>query len=181
MGILGENESNDKKLAAIDKSPQLITVEDFLSLTEHKYPLPRIDSAGINEAAEDLQSEDIPEEEDGTYQHNSNDPTSVILKLDDSTDAVSISGSLESFSSPTQEAQEDYLRSSIEENFLLELENFISLNDVVDDMISQIEDSFDTHEAQDRNEGKTGMNLKVDKVNDNSDPSSDGYVEEQSS
>ena len=37
--ILGENESNDKKLAAIDKSPQLITVEDFLSLTGHKYPL----------------------------------------------------------------------------------------------------------------------------------------------
>ena len=100
--ILGENESNDKKLAAIDKSPQLITVEDFLSLTEHKYPLPRIDLAGINEAAEDLQSEDVPEEEDGTYQHNSNDPTSVILKLDDSTEAVSISGSLESISSPTK-------------------------------------------------------------------------------
>ena len=44
-----------------------------------------------------------------------------------------------------QEERIDNSGSSIEQNFLLELENFISLNDVVDDMISQIEGSVDTH------------------------------------
>ena len=47
--------------------------------------------------------------------------------------------------------------------------------------IIAFDDDDDWEKLEVGNEGKTGMNMKVNKVNDNSDPSSDVYVEEQSS
>ena len=110
-----------------------------------------------------------------------------------------------------QEERTDNSGSSIEQNFLLELENFNSLNEALDDMVGYIPVSFlilnrifflllFSQEAQDRtdviafdddddwekfrvgNEVTTDRNVeKVDAEVDNSEPSPDGYAEEQSS
>merc|ERR1712096_839 len=137
-----EKISDDKSQAVVDKPLELIPVDDFLTLTEHEDSMPRIDLTVSIEAVEDLQHEYVMVEDD-FHEHNSNDPISDILNLDDSTKAAALSVSQESASSATKEARENYSVSSNEQNFLSELENPNSLNEALDDMFRQIEDSPD--------------------------------------
>merc|ERR1719186_1381452 len=66
-----EKKSDDKIQAVVDKPLKLIPVDDFLTLTERKDSLPRVDLAVSIEAVEDLQHENVLVEDD-FHEHNSN-------------------------------------------------------------------------------------------------------------
>eukprot|EP00092_Neocalanus_flemingeri_P031380 GFUD01034083.1.p1 GENE.GFUD01034083.1~~GFUD01034083.1.p1 ORF type:complete len:304 (+),score=85.79 GFUD01034083.1:36-947(+) len=160
---LGEEGSNDKKIAGGGDLIKSISIKDFLSITDHKYPLPGTDLQGRDEAAENVvQDDDINEEEDvfPEYHAHTNIFKSDTLKLKvsvspsslpvPSSSPVPLSSTISTESSSSTEEAQEYDQ-EIEQNFLWELENLNSLTEALQAFdVWNEETPDDVKEAQDR-------------------------------